>query len=73
MFHRLRFCYFRPFWPCSRGRIYIILGHFGHVQGVAFLLLWAVRPMFGRLHCYHYRPFLAMFKRLQLYHFKPFW
>ena len=49
-FRGVRFSYFRPFCPCSRGCIYITMGHFGHVCALAFFLFWAILAMFTRLH-----------------------
>ena len=57
MFRRLCFHYFWPFWPLSGSCIFIIVGHFGHIQAAAFFFLVV----------------LAMFRRLHLYYFWPFW
>ena len=37
MFRRLHFYYFRPFWPCSGGCIFIIFGRFGHEHCSCFV------------------------------------
>ena len=72
MFRRLHYHFFRPFWPCSGGCIFIIsgriwlccdrcifivVGPLRHVQAAAVLLLLAVLAMFRRLDLKYFRPF----------------